>query len=166
MSNYKEIKQLSRATAKALEKKHIFLNNSNQLPAMVFDSADEELEFRSALHNADSKGMTLDSDPFFNNPNNAVLAYQTSAYLNTFIRQVVQKLAFNELAKDLQQGDFATENMIIPTIARQGFTSQYDDYTVAGQAGFTPNFPNRNVYRLQTTVQYGDLEVATWSCQN
>jgi hypothetical protein len=124
MSKYKDIKQISKATAKALEKKHIFLNASGSLPAMVFDSADEELEFRGELHNADTRGMTLDADPFFNTPNDAVLAYQTSAYLNTFIRQVTQKLAFHELAKDLQQGDFATENFIVPTIAHQGYTSQ------------------------------------------
>jgi hypothetical protein len=146
-----QIKEIAQLAAKELKKHHIFLSGDKSFSPMVFNSANEEKSYR----------MTMDAE--FNDPSNAVLSYQTSAYLNTFVRQITQKLAFDEIAKPLQQGNFETENFIIPTIAHQGFTSQYDDYTVAGQVGFTPNFPNRNVYRLQTTIQYGDLEVATWS---
>lgn len=156
MSNTtKNLKALSIATAKGLEKKHIYLNDGSNNKAMVFDSIDEESECL--------RGMTMDNAPIFNTPSDQVMSYMTSAYLNTFIRQIVQRLSFGEIAQDLQQGNFETTNIVLPTMAKQGYTTQYTDYGVSGQAGFTANFPNRNIYLLTSTVQYGDLEVATWS---
>lgn len=56
-------------------------------------------------------------------------------------------------------GDWTTETSFFPTVEHTGEVSSYGDYNENGSSGANTNFPQRQSYRYQTIVEYGELEL-------
>lgn len=56
-------------------------------------------------------------------------------------------------------GDWTTETAFFPTVEHTGEVSSYGDYAENGSSGANTNFPQRQSYRYQTIVEYGELEL-------
>jgi hypothetical protein len=105
------------------------------------------------------KQMAMDADPF-NPTSNGVPSIFTTIYLNTIVDQLLPHRGFFEIADPMQQGDWTTERLEFPVRAISGSMSPYTDFSNKGKSGVNFTFVPRDVYRMQTTIQYGDLETA------
>jgi hypothetical protein len=105
------------------------------------------------------KQMVKDAD--YSPASSGVPNYFTVAWTNKIIEQVVQRTSFLSFATPFQNGDFASTSMSFPTISWQGAVTEYSDLSKGGNTGANANWVNRNVYRMETFVKYGDLDIAT-----
>jgi hypothetical protein len=56
-------------------------------------------------------------------------------------------------------GGWTTETSFFPTVEHTGEVSSYGDFNENGSSGANTNFPQRQAYRYQTIVEYGELEL-------
>lgn len=103
--------------------------------------------------------MALDADPF-NPTSNGVPSIYTTIYVNTIIDQLLPQRGYFEIASPMQQGEWTTERAEFPVRAISGGMSPYDDFSNQGQSGVNFTWVPRDIYRAETTIQYGDLETA------
>lgn len=101
------------------------------------------------------------ADSDFYAPSSGVPAWMTTIWTQRYIEQLLTKTAFKEVSSPFKQGDFETNSVTLPTVEYTGETAPYGDYSLAGQSGYNAKFPERDVYRFQTLIQWGALEVAT-----
>jgi len=64
-----------------------------------------------------------------------------------------------EIYGESMTGDFTTDTANFPVTEVTGEVTSYGDFNENGVAGLNMNFPQRQAYRFQTTIEYGDLEV-------
>ena len=107
----------------------------------------------------DFNKIAMDADPF-NPTSNGVPSIYTTIYVNTIIDQLLPQRGYFEIAAPMQQGDWTTERAEFPVRAISGGMSPYDDFSNKGQSGANFTWVPRDVYRAETTIQYGDLETA------
>ena len=103
--------------------------------------------------------LAMDADPF-NPTSNGVPSIYTTIYVNTIVDQLLPQRGYFEIADPMQQGDWTTERAEFPVRAISGGMSPYDDYSNKGQSGVNFTWVPRDIYRAETTIQYGDLETA------
>lgn len=63
------------------------------------------------------------------------------------------------IAGETGKGDWADDIYMFKTVEATGQTSSYGDYSMSGSADVNYNFPQRQNYRFQAFLQYGDLEI-------
>jgi hypothetical protein len=140
-----------------------FDNNYNQSNLNII-FGDNPQYLASSYQEAKDIKLALDSvDASFNTPSSGVPAFMTTIYTNQVIKQITQKVAFREIGGDYQQGSLETNSLSFPTIAFSGNVSDYDDKDEPNVSDINLNYENRGVYRYSTSINYGDLEVATLS---
>ncbi len=133
------------------EKFGIHFNNMNPIVT------DSDYEFKN-------KALTMDADTFAYNPaSSGVPAWYTLVNLNKVVAQLLIKRAYMQIGDPLQQGNFETNNMQYATSALSGQVESYGDFVATTISDNNYTYPTREVYRGQTVIQYGELEVATLS---
>lgn len=86
------------------------------------------------------------------------------AALYTFVDPRIIEILFGvknatQIFDATQVGDWTDDYANFPVLERAGQVSAYNDYANATSTGLNANYPARQNFRYQTTVQYGDLEV-------
>lgn len=104
------------------------------------------------------KGMDANT-PVFNIGSTGVPYQFLTSYVKKPIKQILMKRAYSEIGQEMQQGNFATNNVMIPVQGLVNEVAAYDDYSTTGMSDVNNTYPQRDIYRGQTVIQYGDLEV-------
>ena len=97
-------------------------------------------------------------------------ALQTAAnsgipsWLTTYIDPAVYEILFAptqaaEIVGEEKKGDWTTETAMFPTVEHTVEVSSYGDFSENGRASANTNWPQRQAYRFQVMMEYGDLEV-------
>lgn len=90
------------------------------------------------------------------------------AVVSTFIDPTIVETLFTPnraatiLGREEKKGSWAQDNFMIQRIEGTGDTVAYDDYSEQGAVQVTSQWENRQVYRYQTMVEYGELEQARY----
>lgn len=104
--------------------------------------------------------LAMDADPQPNLPENGGIP----AIVSTFIDPTIVDTLFTPnrataiLGREEKRGSWAQDNFMIQRIEETGDTVAYDDYSEQGGVQVTSSWENRDVYRYQTMVTYGELE--------
>lgn len=102
----------------------------------------------------------MDADPQPSLPGNGGIP----AIVSTFIDPTIVETLFTPnravaiLGREEKRGSWAQDSFMIQRIEETGDTVAYDDYSEQGGVQVTPDWENRDVYRYQTMVTYGELE--------
>lgn len=108
--------------------------------------------------------MAMDVDTYSYNPaSSGVPAWATLVNLNKVVEQLTIKRAYMEIGEPLQYGNFETNTAQFGLIAFSGQVEPYSDFSGTLTSDINATFPTRDVFRGQTEIQYGELEVATLS---
>lgn len=113
-----------------------------------------------------ANGMKLvgDVDTYTYNPaSNGVPAWYTLVNINTVVEQLLPVRRYMQIGEALQYGSFTTNKAQYVMVGLNGQIEAYDDFSGTLDSDINVTFPTRDVYRGQTFIQYGDLEVATLS---
>jgi Uncharacterized protein conserved in bacteria (DUF2184) len=129
-----------------------FKNVSNDL--MIFKDTNAANQFTK---------MAMDDTVQFAAPSNGTIPYFTTIWTNKLIKQLLQVTASRKLTHEFQQGQWATTNIKLPTLAYLGQSAPYADFGGAGNTSVNTNWVDRETVRLQRTITYGDLAVAQMS---
>lgn len=125
--------------------------------------------FKDFIQVANAQGITfpasvnrlaMDADPQPSLPGNGGIP----AIVSTFIDPTIVETLFTPnravaiLGREEKRGSWAQDSFMIQRIEETGDTVAYDDYSEQGGVQVTPDWENRDVYRYQTMVTYGELE--------
>lgn len=146
LHNRKDKMSLMQNDIQKLKESGIFLCADGMSPIL----AENVAQFRQ---------LAMDADPF-NPASNGVPSIYTTIYVNKIIDQILAQRGFFEIAQPFQQGDWTTERMEFPVRAISGSMQPYADFSNKGTSGVNFTWVPRDIYRMQTTIQYGDLETA------
>jgi hypothetical protein len=92
-------------------------------------------------------------------PNSAVPVMLTS-YIDPKVLEVrVSPMKAAQILGEEKVGDWTMEVAMFPVAERAGEVTSYGDYNNDGIVSSNFQFPQRQNYRYQTVIQYGDLEV-------
>ena len=92
---------------------------------------------------------------------NTLVPAEFTAFVDPMIIEILTaKRNARAVFAEAKKGDFATAYEKFPVEEFTGATTEYDDYSNAAVAGVNFNWPTREQYRFQTTLNYGDLESA------
>lgn len=97
----------------------------------------------------------------YNLPSNGVPAWYTLVNINTVVEQLLPVRRYTLIGESTQYGGFTTNIAQFGEIGFSGQTEAYDDFSGTQKSDFNATWPTREVYRGQTFIEYGDLEVAT-----
>lgn len=126
---------------------------SNMTPIV----ADSDISFQK-------KALTMDADTYAYNPaSSGVPAWYTLVNLNKVVSQLLIKRAYMQIGDPLQQGVFNSNIMSYATVGLSGEVEDYGDFVANARSDNNYTFPTRDVFRGQTIIQYGELEVDTLS---
>lgn len=90
------------------------------------------------------------------------------AVVSTFIDPTIVETLFTPnraatiLGREEKKGSWAQDQFMIQRIESTGDTVAYDDFSEQGAVQVTSQWENRQVYRYQTMVEYGELEQARY----
>lgn len=105
-------------------------------------------------------GMAMDADTWlYNQPSNGVPLEFLVEYSKKPIKQILLKRAYNQIGAEYQMGGFATQTVRIPVQGLVAQVSSYGDYSADPISDANYTWSPRDLYRFQTVIQYGDLEV-------
>lgn len=124
----------------------------------IYFSPDDVVILDHPKANQSLMGMDADT-PVFNINSQGVPFQFLTAYAKKPINQILMKRAYSQIGEEYQMGDFATQNVMIPVQGLVNEVQVYDDYSTSGTSDVNNTYPLRDVYRGQTVIQYGDLEV-------
>ena len=93
-------------------------------------------------------------------PNTTVPAALLQYISPDVIEILTAKRAASEILDEKKIGDWTTALYQFPTEEYTGSTGPYSDYGDGPSSGVNDNWNNREQYIFQTTITYGDLEVA------
>jgi len=104
--------------------------------------------------------MAYDAQPVLQTAPNAGIP----SWLTTYIDPTVFEILFApteaaEIVGEEKKGDFTTETAMFPTVEHTVEVSSYGDFNENGRASANTNWPQRQAYRFQVMMEYGDLEV-------
>jgi len=129
-----------------------------------FDGSYNPLVCDSAVFKKTVRKLAMDDDTFSYNPaSNGVPAHLTLVNLGKVIEQLLPTRRYTEIGEPLQYGGFETNTAELITVSPNGQVEPYADYSGTQMSDVNATFPTRDVFRGQTNIQYGELEVATMS---
>lgn len=108
--------------------------------------------------------MAMDVDTYSYNPSSSgVPAWMTLINLNKVVDQLLIVRRYMEIGEPMQFGNFASQTAQYGLIGLTGQVEPYSDFSGTLTSDVNATFPVRDVFRGQTLIQYGELEVATMS---
>lgn len=127
-----------------------------------------QADFAAFRAQAEKRGVTLpatvtkfanDADPQPMLPPSGGIPTIVSSFIDPeVIRTVFANLTSTELFPERRKGSWAQDNLMIQRVEPTGDIVAYDDYSEQGAVQVTSQWENRQVYRYQTMVTYGELE--------
>lgn len=87
-------------------------------------------------------------------------------WLTTFIDPELYEILFApteaaEIVGEERKGDLTTTTAMFQTVEHTVEVSTYGDFNENGRASVNTNWPNRQSYKFQVMMEYGDLEIET-----
>lgn len=136
---------------------------------IAFDQSIDELHlmpFAQAKRAMIEAGMAFDAPPVY--PQSALVTQASAGIPNIFttwvdpkaIEVLLSPMMAAVIAGESQKGDWADDVAMFKMVEGTGETSAYGDYSRSGSTDVNYNFPQRQNFRFQSFLQYGDLEVA------
>jgi hypothetical protein len=98
--------------------------------------------------------------PLSSDPNAAIPWMLTSAIDPEIIRVIFSPLDFADILGERKAGDWTEQTRFFPLVEATGEVSSYDDFVNNGRAGANFNYPQLQSYLFQTTLNYGELQIA------
>ncbi|NIG77852.1 DUF2184 domain-containing protein [Klebsiella sp. Ap-873] len=103
--------------------------------------------------------FAMDADVQPSLPANGGIPAIVSTFIDpTIVHQVFAKQKATDILGEQKKGSWAQDTMMIQRVAQSGHVVAYDDYSEQGANQVTNAWENRQVYRYQTMVTYGELE--------
>lgn len=119
-----------------------------------------KMDYRLAMDAMPQFRYALDAQPgLTTDPNSAI-----PALFSTFVDPTVFEVLFspNMAAKifgEERKGSWVDETIMLPVVEHTGEVSSYGDFSTNGSVNSNANWPQRQAYRYQTIVEYGELEL-------
>ncbi len=123
-------------------------------PVVVADDM-EARAFRSLLVDADTA--------VFNPASSGAPLPLLTIWTNKQIHQIFKAMKLKALAGDFQQGTFGVRQIKVPVIGAVGSVVPYDDLSMNGDNDYNVTYVTRNIAYFETSLNYGELEIAEWS---
>jgi hypothetical protein len=124
---------------------------------MPYQMALDEMTF-DAPASASPAGLPPQS-PLVTVPSSGVPLIFTTWVDPKAIEILVTPMLAAVIAGETGKGSWADDIYMFKTVEATGQTSSYGDYSRSGSADVNYNFPQRQNYRFQAFLQYGDLEI-------
>jgi hypothetical protein len=104
--------------------------------------------------------LAMDAQPqLVTTPNSGIPAYLTFYMDADVLKILTAKNQAAEIFGEKQKGTWTDSTLLFPVVEQTYEVSTYGDRNNNGSSGINTNFPERQTYLFQTTMQYGDLEV-------
>ncbi|AYN25767.1 hypothetical protein D8682_01465 [Buttiauxella sp. 3AFRM03] len=127
-----------------------------------------QADFAAFKAEAESRGISLpptvtrfamdaDAQPGMA-PNGGIPAIVSTFIDPEIVRTIFAKQKAVDILGEKKKGSWALDTMMIQRIEQSGDVAGYDDYSEQGGNQVTSHWENRQVYRYQTMVTYGELE--------
>ncbi|CNJ38120.1 Uncharacterised protein [Yersinia rohdei] len=91
-------------------------------------------------------------------PNGGIPAIVSSFIDPEIVRTIFAKQKAVDILGEKKKGAWAQDTLMIQRVEQSGHVVAYDDYSEQGGNQVTPGWEDRQVYRYQTMVTYGELE--------
>lgn len=102
---------------------------------------------------------TYPQSPLVTTPSGGVPLIATTWVDPKTVEILVSPMRAAKIAGETSKGSWADDVYMFKTAEATGQTSGYDDYSRSGSSDVNYNFPQRQNFRFQAFLQYGDLEV-------
>jgi hypothetical protein len=103
--------------------------------------------------------LAMDAQPqLITAPNAGFPSYLTTVIDPKVVRIVFQPLNAAEIFGEEARGSWTDDTVMFNVIEYVGEVSSYGDYSNNGMVNVNANWPQRQAYRYQAIVKYGDLE--------
>jgi hypothetical protein len=130
-----------------------------QLTQADFAAFKAEAESRGIYLPSSVTKFAMDADPQSGMlPNGGIPAIVSTFIDPTIVRTIFAKQKAVDILGEQKKGSWAQDTMMIQRIEQTGDVVGYDDYSEQGANQVTSHWENRQVYRYQTMVTYGELE--------
>lgn len=116
----------------------------------------------SVIGTQDEGVMALDA-ALVTTPNAGVPVELLTFFDNRAIEILTAKLSATKIFNEVKAGTRADMVRKFRVIEKTGYTQPYSDYANNGKADVNYNFPSRENYLFETTIAYGDQEIAETS---
>lgn len=104
--------------------------------------------------------MAMDAVPsLVTVPSSSVPMMLTTFIDPDLVRILYAPLMAAEILGEQRKGDWLMETAMFPVIEATGEVASYGDFNEDGRAGLNVTFPQRQAYRYQIIIEYGDLEI-------
>ncbi|MGV3346407.1 hypothetical protein ACGVWS_11950 [Enterobacteriaceae bacterium LUAb1] len=131
----------------------------SQLTQADFPAFKAEAEYRGMFIPPTVTRFAMDADPQPGMTPNGGIPAIVSTYIDPeLIRTIFAKQKATDILGEKKKGAWAQDTIMIQRIEQSGDVVAYDDYSEQGANQVTSRWENRQVYRFQTMVTYGELE--------
>lgn len=130
-----------------------------QLTQADFAAFKAEAESRGIFLPASVTKFAMDADPQPGLAANGGIPAIVSTFIDPeIVRTIFAKQKAVDILGEKKKGSWAQDTMMIQRVEQSGDVVAYDDYSEQGANQVTSRWENRQVYRYQTMVTYGELE--------
>ncbi|BBT89452.1 DUF2184 domain-containing protein [Enterobacter cloacae] len=130
-----------------------------QLTQADFAAFKAEAESRGIYLPASVTKFAMDADPQPGLGANGGIPAIVSTFIDPeIVHTVFAKQKATEILGEKKKGSWAQDTMMIQRVEQSGDVVAYDDYSEQGANQVTSRWENRQVFRYQTMVTYGELE--------
>lgn len=130
-----------------------------QLTQADFAAFKAEAESRGIYLPSSVTKFAMDADVQPSLPANGGIPAIVSTFIDPeIVRTIFAKQKAADILGEKKKGSWAQDTLMIQRIEQSGDVVAYDDYSEQGGNQVTSQWENRQVYRYQTMVNYGELE--------
>lgn len=130
-----------------------------QLTQADFSAFKKEAESRGFYLPPSVTRFAMDADVQPSMPANGGIPAIVSTFIDPeIVRTIFAKQKATDILGEKKKGSWAQDTMMIQRVEQSGDVVAYDDYSEQGANQVTSAWENRQVYRYQTMVTYGELE--------
>ncbi|MDN0088340.1 hypothetical protein QVN42_13295 [Yersinia nurmii] len=130
-----------------------------QLTQADFAAFKAEAESRGIYLPSSVTKFAMDADVQPSLPANGGIPAIVSTFIDPeIVRTIFAKQKAADILGEKKKGSWAQDTLMIQRIEQSGDVVAYDDYSEQGGNQVTSQWENRQVYRYQTMVTYGELE--------
>lgn len=105
-------------------------------------------------------GMAMDAQPtLVTTGSSGIPAFLTTFIDPDILRVLTTKNQAANILGEVRKGSWLDITAMFPVVEQTGEVSSYGDFNTNGRAGINTNFPTREAYLYQVTVEYGELEM-------
>lgn len=130
-----------------------------QLTQADFAAFKAEAESRGIYLPASVTKFAMDADVQPGMPANGGIPAIVSTFIDPeIVRTIFAKQKAVDILGEKKKGAWAQDTLMIQRVEQSGDVVSYDDYSEQGANQVTSHWENRQVFRYQTMVTYGELE--------